>query len=239
MINRATAVFVTAVLICMIPVMGFAMTPYTQDFEGLSQPDPGAMAGNGWLVFANVFGPGGAPYLYGYGVFGAPNDGGGFGQIVTGEGGPTQQSQQLVVFSDYNNADHGVGNLIEANLFQEQVVAPGDLGMTWTFNFDAKRGNLEGASTAAAFIKTLDPNAGFSLTNFLSVDTTAIPTSWNSYSLSIVIDPSLVGQILQIGFLTNATNYEGSGVFYDNIAFSPDGTVATEQTSFGDVKSRF
>jgi hypothetical protein len=30
-------------------------------------------------------------------------------------------------------------------------------------------------------------------------------------------DPLLQGQLLQIGFATTASNFEGSGVFYDNI----------------------
>jgi len=100
------------------------------------------------------------------------------------------------------------------------------VGGTWVFNFDAKRGNIEGATTALAFIKTLDPNAGFGLSNFITVDMTNITSDWGSYSLAITIDASLapggtgpLGHILQIGFLSTATNYQGSGIFYDNINF--------------------
>ena len=60
-----------------------------------------------------------------------------------------------------------------------------------------------------------------------------------SFTLSIVIDASLDGQLLQIGFQNIATNYEGSGIFYDNINFAPSGPVATEERSFGAVKSLF
>jgi hypothetical protein len=48
---------------------------------------------------------------------------------------------------------------------------------------------------------------------------TAIPTTWAGYTLFIHIDPGLVGQIVQIGFLNRASNYDGSGIFYDNIDF--------------------
>jgi hypothetical protein len=242
MINRATAIFATAVLICLISAGAHAqLTPYAQSFGGLGQTDPGALAGDGWKVFANVFGPGGSPYFYGYGPFPAPNSGPpyAFCTIASGEGGAAQGPQQLVVFSDYNNGDHGVGNLIESNVFQEQVVGPGDVGMTWVFLFDAKRGDLAGASTALAFFKTLDPGAGYALTNFITADMTSIPTSWSTYSLSIFIDPSLEGQILQFGFLNNAANYEASGIFYDNINFAPDGVISTEEASWGKVKSLF
>ncbi len=237
--TRAIAFFAVAILISMIPASGMAIEAYNQDFEGLNQTGGSALADDGWLVFANVFGPGGTPYLYGYGVFGAPNDGGGFCQIAVGEGGAGQGSQQLNIFSDYNNVDHAVGNVIEANTFQEMVIGAGDVGETWVFDFDAKLANLAGASTALAFIKTLNPAAGFATTNFITEDTTSIPASWGSYSLSIDIDASLVGQLLQIGFSSNCTNYEGSGVFYDNVNFYPAGPVATEDMSWGGVKSLF
>lgn len=215
--TRAVLVIMTAVLVS-AAVIWAAVTPYTQTFEGLNQADTAALANDGWLVFANVFTSGGV-YLYGYGPFVAPNDGAAFCAIVSGEGGPAQGTQQLVVFSDYNNTDHGAGNIIETNVFQEQTIDAGDEGDTWTFTFDAKMGNLEGASEAEAFIKTLDPANSFATTNHITVDMTSIPTTWGTYSLQIPIDAGLVGQILQIGFTTRASNYEGSGVFYDNVDF--------------------
>jgi hypothetical protein len=46
---------------------------------------------------------------------------------------------------------------------------------------------------------------------------TAIPTSWGTYQVSLEIDAGLVGQVFQIGFSNNATNFNSSGVFYDNV----------------------
>ena len=235
--NRVNVFFAVAALLFLIPNASLALWSYNQDFEGLALPSEGALLGDNWLVFGNVFDSGGN-YLYGYGPFDAPNDGAAFCAIVTGEGGAEQGMQQLAVYSDYNNGDHGLGNLIEANVFQEQLIGPGDVTEVWFFSWDAKLGNLEGGSTALGFIKTLDPNAGFATTNFLTVDMTNIPNTWGSYLLYIFIDPSLDGQILQFGFLNTATNYEGSGVIYDNVRFyiSP---VANEEMSFGAVKSLF
>ena len=150
--NRRAIVFLTAaIMICMFAATSHAIIPYAQDFEGLNQADTGALAADGWLVFANVFAPDGAS-LDGYGVFPAPNDGAAFCAIAIGEGGAEQGDQQLVAFSDYNNTDHAVGNLIEALVFQEFLIEAGDVGETWVFDFQAKRGNIEGASTAMAFI---------------------------------------------------------------------------------------
>ena len=225
-----TSVVLGAALILLAPTASMAdLTPYDQDFElllesSLDQPEQTSLANDGWKGFVNVFGPGFCCFWYNYGPFPAPN--GGFGgpaisAVVAGEGGPDQADQQLVVFSDYNNGNHGDGSgaIIETNVFQEQVVGAADVGTTWNFEFDAKRGNIEGASAAAAFFKTLDPAAGFALTNFIQFDTTAISTEWGTYSLSIFIDPSLEGQILQFGFINFASNAEGSGIFYDNINF--------------------
>lgn len=231
--QRAIALFAVIAMISLIPAAVLALTPYNQDFETLNAADTGALGADGWSVFANVFAPDGVSWLYGYGTFPAPNDGGGFCQIAV-DGG-----QYLNVFSDYNNGDHAVGNVIEANTFQEMTVGAGDVGETWVFNFDAMKANLAGATTALAFIKTLDPNAGWATTNFITADMTGIPAAWGSYSLSIVIDASLVGQILQIGFSNSCTNYEGSGIYYDNVDFGPSGPVANENASWGEVKGLF
>lgn len=238
MSNRVNACFAVAVLACLIPAASFALMPYSQDFEGLAQGDAGALAADGWLVYGNVFGPDWS-YWYGYGSFPAPNGSGAFCQIVAGEGGAEQGAQQLVVYSDYNNANHADGAHIESNVFQELLIESGDVTETWVFSFQAKRGNIEGDTTALAFIKTLDPNNGWAMTNFITVDMTGVPTTWGNYSLSIPIDASLDGQILQLGFANTATLYQGSSVFYDNIDFYITGPVATEETTWTEVKSLF
>ena len=214
-----------AALLCLAPIASQAdLSPFVQDFEGLDQADPNALTNDGWLVFANVFNADWS-YAYGYGPFPAPNGGQGFSAIIPGPGdpnvgGPAQGAQQLSVYSDYNNSDHGIGRFIEANTFQEQIVGAADVGTTWKFSYDATRGNIGGGTTALAFFKTLDPNAGFALTNFITVDMTNVTTDWTSHQLSINIDQSLVGQILQFGFLNTATNYDGSAVYYDNVEFA-------------------
>ena len=238
MLSKAKVQFAVVAMVCMIATAGLALMPYSQDFEGLNQADTAALGNDGWLVFANVFGPDWA-YWYGYGPFAAPNDGFGFCQIAAGEGNGAQGAQQLVVFSDYNNGDHANNAHIESIVFQEMIVGPGDVTETWVFDFQAKMGNLELESTAVAFIKTLDPNAGWATTNYITLDMTTTPAEWTDYSISIEIDPTLDGQILQIGFQNIATLYQGSGVFYDNINFNVMGPVATEDMSFGGVKALY
>ena len=195
---------------------------YSEDFEGLDQSSPTALSDSGWLVGANVFDSTGANFLYNYFAFPAPNGSGAFSNVADGQGGAAQGAQQLVTFNDYGNGDHGngSGNRIEANFFREWTVGPADVG-TWTFTFDAKQGDIAGNSTAAGFIKVLDPGAGFALTDFATADTTAVGTLWNGYSINVDIDAGQVGQLFQIGFLNVASNFEASGVFYDNLNLVP------------------
>ena len=208
-----------AVSILLAPASFAALSNYSQDFEGLDAADGAALGNDGWLVFGNVF-DGGGNFLYGYGPFSAPNGTPGFSSLAPGVGAGGS-NQSVVIYSDYNNADHGVGNLIEANVFQEQIVDAADVGMTYEFTFDALLNDLVAPTTALAFIKTLDPNAGFATTNFLTLDMTNISnTDWTSFTIAITIDPGLAGQILQFGFASTATNFNASGVYYDNVAFT-------------------
>jgi M6 family metalloprotease-like protein len=201
-------------------VNGAGLSPYSQSFETLVQADPNALAADGWEVFGNVF-DGGGMLINGYGPFPAPNGGAAFSAIVVGQGDAPQGAQQLSVYNDYNNGAHGTGQFVEANVYQQQLIDSKDIGNVWTLEFDAKRGNIEGGTTALAFIKTLDPN-NFSLSSFETLDMSAVGATWDSNSLSLYIGAGLQGHLLQFGFLSNASGFEGSGVYYDNVIFAPD-----------------
>ncbi len=235
--RSASIILVAALVVCLVPVVGLAQTPYTQDFENLL-PIDGSLAGDGWLVFGNIFDPFGN-YLWGHGPWPAPNNQtpGNWEDIVSGQGGPEQGNQQLVVYSDYGNAEHGNGNLVESNLFQEQVIPAAATG-TYIFEFDAKMGDLGGSSTAIGFIKTLDPGAGWAMTNFITADMTSIPTTWGTYMLNIDVT-GLDGQILQFGFSSTATLYEPCGIFYDNVDFYLDSGSPVESTTWSAVKAMY
>jgi hypothetical protein len=235
---RPTSVLAAALLLLAPAASHAALASYSQNFETLTQTDPGALASDGWIVFGNVFTAGGA-YLYGYGTYPAPNGSGGFSAIDAGQGGPAQGNQQLSIYSDYNNSDHAIGRLIEANVFHEQSIGAADVGHVWTFQFDAKLGNLVSPTGALAFIKTLDPSAGYATTNFITANMSSIPSSWSTYSLAITITPALVGQLLQFGFNSTASNYVASGVFYDNISFTQYTPTPTSTTSWGKLKAQY
>ncbi len=203
---------------------------YAQDFESLDQGSRTALRGDGWLIFGQVV-DGSGGFKFDYGPFPAPNGVAAFCDLVTGEGGPDQGAQQLMVYSDYNCCDPDQGHRngtdrVTSLVFQQPFtlgneISEDDVGKNLKFSFDAKRGNINdptGSSTALAFIQTVDPNAGFAQTNFVSVDMTNLPAvTWDRYSISLTIDAGLVGQLLDFGFLSTASNFDPSGVFYDNI----------------------
>lgn len=206
---------------------------YQQDFESLDRTNSAALAADGWVVYGNVFDAATDAYLYGYGPFEAPTDGAAFCAISAGQGGPNQGDQQLSVYNDYNNGDHANGRLIESNVYRERTIVAADVGRTISFGFDAKRGNINDpadplcpcTSKANAFLKTLNPIAGFVTTNLARQNTTALPEDWTRYEISLPIDAALVDQVLQFGFVTTATLYQPSGNFYDNLRVSSAPTI--------------
>ncbi len=211
--------------LCASPAV-WALEEYSQDFEALDAGNPDALALDSWLVAGLVFDEA-ANFKFFYGNFPAPNGGPSFSGLTTGQGGPPQGAQQLSVYSDYNCCTEGGENeghfngtdLVQSNVFQEQTVAADDVGKLYTFRFDGKAGDLAGSTTALGFIQTLDPDDGFATTNFVSVDTTDLPDTWGSYAVSLLIDDSLVGQILQFGFSSVTSNFEASQMVYDNVSF--------------------
>ena len=200
------------------------MNEYAQDFDGLDIANPDALSNEGWIIFANVFDPAGG-YLYGYGTFPAPNPGIGFSAITDTQQAADQGSQSLVVYSDYNNGDHAIGNYIEASVFKEQTVEAANIGQTAIFSFDVKKsdfvGNGQGDAQMFAFIKILDPANGFATIRETRLDVTDNSIrNWENATLTMALDPGTEGKIFQIGFGSYASNYDDTGVLYDNIELS-------------------
>lgn len=206
-------VLVMMATVAFVPSTIAALVNYSQDFEGMHVADAAALGNDGWRIFANVYDTDKISHLYDYGIFVAPNGGAGFSTITAVPG-----NQQLTVFSDYNNTDHGDGKWIEALVFQEQTISASDVGSVWNFTFDVKQGNQIPESSSNAFLKTV--NNDLDVTSESILNTTASGTDWATLTLSLEIDNSMVGEVLQFGFSSTATYYTPSGVLHDNINFS-------------------
>jgi hypothetical protein len=252
MINRMKTVLVAgAAALLVAPASWAALATFSQDFETLGAGDPGALSGSGFLISGIVFdGDSGANPPYGffkffYGNFPAPNGGPGFSAIASGEAGPPQGTQYVNVYSDYNccgagntNEGHfdttGTIDVVESNVFLEQIIGPADIGQTWALKFDAKLPSSNGCGTGIgnappdafteclAFIRTLDPNNGFATTYQTTFNSRTLSSgSWSSQELAFALsNPLLDGQILQFGFNSRSKQFANTGVYYDNINFT-------------------
>ena len=192
--------------------VGHAATSWSTDFESYTTGDVED------FVIGNIVN-GGAGWFAGAGAPGDYNNG--YSAIVD-EGGAAQGSKQLSVFSDYNpwSPFSAAGTEIQAFVYRDVgLVDISDVGTTLTFSFDAKLGNLAAPSQADAFIKVLD-SIGGTYNEFVNVsfDSDAgLTTDWSTQSVSFLVDASLVGQLIQIGFTNTATDYGSSAVIYDNL----------------------
>lgn len=204
---------------------------YTTDFECIDIADP--VLGDGWASFVNIFEANGVGYVGGYSVGGGAPNGAQISALTTGQGGAEQFKKQINVFSNYDSdfggiVQHADGQLVEVNVFQEYTLVAGSEG-TYTFTFDAKlppTGAVASPSTANAFVKVLNPAAGFlTVSGTLdSFDSTTLTTDWSTQSVSVVITPGMAATLptqllLQFGFQNTSTLYNDSGVIYDNVVF--------------------
>lgn len=199
-----------------------AQINFCDDFDSYVVPPDGALLGGTWLVGANVYSdPNRANFLYNYFAFPAPNGGPGFSS-TDDDGGDTVFN----IYSDYNNGDHGNGNYIEAIVFSESVIGAADLNGNYTFTFDHQLSpnntpdlaNDPNLIELSAFIKVLDPNNGFATVYFDSFDTSQA-ASWTTSTIDVTIDPAWDGMIIQYGFLSYATGFAPTGVWYNNVCF--------------------
>lgn len=191
---------------------------WSSDFESLDVGNPSALTNASWKAFVNVYNSGGT-YLYGYSST-PPLGGSGFWAITTDQAGPEQGIQGLSIYGDYyNQGAQNAGNLVEVNAFQEFIIlTPDDTGL-YQFSFDAKAGNLASPSKATAFIKVLNPSSNYATVASATLDTSALPVTWGSYSIQLGLDDSMDGMVLQFGFSATSSRNVASGVFYDNLEF--------------------
>ena len=211
------------------------------------------VGGSGWSGVTTEANPLGDNLGYFYGLDPAPNHNFGFSEIATGDDTKDNSgSQYLNVYSDYNhtNAHDNSPRVVQSFVVKEWVISGADIGKTVTLTFDAKRPDFEddgfGGDTgpalgngctlicsAGAFIKTLNPSDNYNTTGNTDVVTTEVSQStWESFSLTWdLTDPLLENQILQIGFVTVAGNFENSGIYYDNVSFTVSDSPAPQSAN--------
>ena len=202
---------------------------FSSDFE--CNDLKGEEIGEGWVTFINVFESDGSTYVGGYWVGPTPNaaaDGGQIAALTKRLGGAKQGRKQLNVFSNYDSDFNGVlqheaGQLVEVNVYKEYRLTPENAG-TYVFTFDARlpdEGALAAPATAKAFLKVLDPNNDFQpFGDPAESDASTLTTDWETRSVELTVTEEMDGMILQFGFTNVASNYDPTGVLYDNVDLS-------------------
>jgi len=211
---RLTKYIVTFALAVFMSNPALAAINSSDDFEGYPLGPDANPIGN-WQVFAAVYEgfPTCDPWVYQYGTFPAPNSSSAFSNITLGNSG-----QALNVFSDYNNGDHGIGRCIETSIFKEVASFNAADAGTYDFSFDTQvpATPLGAGVRVFGFVKLLDPLNGFQADIFKTVET----VSGGSKKITVTLDNTADGKVLQWGFSTVASNYLPSGRFYDNVTFA-------------------
>lgn len=227
--KRLAKYIVTVLATALMSSSALAAISFSDNFESypIYQGEvPWSDIGGGWLLWADVYGnfPGCTDWWYNYGgVLNAPN-GPNISNIVAGATG-----KALNKFSDYANGNHGDSACIETNVYQERVITAGDLGL-YTFRFETQVPLELGENVnTIGFIKLLDPNNGYARDEYYTVSTATPGTKF----LSIFLDSSSVGKVVQWGFTTQASNYLPSGRYYDNVTFAIKGSGAYEGDLIG------
>ena len=172
---------------------------YAQDWEG----DPNEALG-GWLAYIEAFDTDCSTYR-GYGYFytiGGPQ------VAVIADGA---ESKVLNVFSNYDD-----GNMpdicLKTSVFREYTLTEENVG-DYSFDYITEPPELVGPQTNA-FIKVLDPQAGYTTMGISST-----PSTEGEQSVSFTVDETMIGKLLQVGFDTTAAGFENSGMQYDNLVF--------------------
>ncbi len=186
------------------------LAPFASNFDDLI---PSSTIGDGWR-FTNTNGPL-SPYS---GL--APN-----GPQICTLSNDGAGNQFLNMFADYDNQFMPTETLT-LHVYQEQSFTADDAerGETWNFDFDYARAinpfGPGGATTTGAFIRVFDDNLDL-LREEVFPTTAATGPAYSRGSVSLSFDPSwTTGGTLQFGFTSTVTNYQPSGVYYDNLDFS-------------------
>ena len=238
--NRAIAVFLAALMVCLIPAAGLPWRPTARTSRVWSRPAPPP-----WAMTAGWSSPTSSAPTGPTGTATAPSrppttvrrlsrhrrrrGRRRAGRPAAGRSSATTTTR-----------DHGDGTSSKPTSSRSRSSRPGDVGETWVFEFDAKMGNLEGRHHGPGLHQ--DPGSERRLCHdqLHHRGHDVHPRAPGAdYSLRSDIDGSLDGQILQIGFSNTATCMNPPVSIYDNVNFYITGPVATEPMSFDGVKSLY
>tara|TARA_R110002049_G_scaffold2750_2_gene21595 strand:- start:437004 stop:442349 length:5346 start_codon:yes stop_codon:yes gene_type:complete len=186
-------------------------TVYFQNFDGLN-PSPTVLAADGWQYYSDNAG---------LGAYSGPALGDGPQISALIDAGA---NHYINFYANYDNgAVHSNPARREAiSLFRSQPFSGADAASADTFHFDFDFARnaaapITGDTEVGAFIRVFD--GSFNLLAQQTFDTIGAVNSFTAAStLSQTLNPAWVnGGTIQFGFNNRVGNYNGSGIFYDNV----------------------
>lgn len=121
--------------------------------------------------------------------------------------------KQMVFYSDYNNADFGgaADKCVEVRIIREvNPITADDVGV-YEFSYETTADSLALSDAARA-------GAGIWVNYAQVASDSSLPAG--SYTIDFEITDDMVGGVLQYGFFNKSSNYQDTGVKYDNVSFA-------------------
>ena len=200
---------------------------YSEDFDDLTS-SPEVLGDAGFAVFSDNGGLGA--------YFGATP---GEGPQISALGVDEETGNQFInVYANYDNGGvHEDPTLNESiSVFQSRTFTGDDAAAagTYIFNFDFASNEdepLSGTTTTGAFIRVFD--GAFNLLDEATFDTTAATPTFAPGQIQVTLNPNFTdGGVIQFGFNNRVGRFEGSGIFYDNLSFVLEGSIAVVTGDF-------
>ena len=202
-----------AIVALSVSAAAAAQIDFSTDFE------EGATAvSDNWTWGANQFDDAGCTaYNSSYGYyrpdFAAPDAGPQVSSLSPQFAAEPDAPKQMVFYSDYNNAAFGgaADKCVEVRVFREvNPITADDVGV-YQFKYETTVDSLDPADAARA-------GAVIWLNDAPAATGSALPAG--AYTVDFEITDAMVGGKLQYGFFNKSSNYQDTGVKYDNVSFA-------------------
>ena len=196
-----------------VPMSANAAIEFSTDFESAT-----AITDDGWNAYINGFSKDCTTWLgWGY-PYPIPNS-----QVAALA--PGASSQVLNVYTNYDDGANQAANCLETNVYVQFAVSADDVG-TYVLRYDVEFPPPQFTGTKVnGFAKVLSND--FSATYVEQLEPS---TDEGTQSIIFDVTDDMVGGWLQIGFNNYATDWEPSGMYYDNVSLEliPEGRDPVE-----------
>lgn len=219
-IEPKTRYLAFGLILAAAPAANAAVNLLSENFESRT---PGVPLTLPWTWSVETYADNaGTPGAYIGGYYPGDNASPGIHAVIDGQSG-AQGSNALKVYGDYGYApNHTENKWVTTNMYQNRTLTLADVadgGLS--FHFDSAAftgtGGLDTTTIAAVYFQLLSPDYNSTYLRLESPITSA-DTTFQSDTLTILLNATNVGNQLQWGFMTRTQNYSASAILVDNLS---------------------